>query len=435
MNKNINKPIWEDTVELKDFPSLDQDLKTDILVIGGGICGILTAYKLKNEGYNVVVVEANKIGDKITKRTTAFVSAFHDTLYQDLVKDLGFKKAKKYLKANLEAVKDFERLAKIYDFDYEKVSSCFYSKNDLELVNKEKETLEKMNYQAKFIKEIPLPINIVGGLEYPSQGQMNALKLLNCLSKELTIYENTKVIDIDKNLAKTEKNKIQASKIVTCTHFPIHNNLLYSMRMYQTRSYVLAIKYDKNLPSTYTDMEEGGLYFRKYKDFLIIGGNDIRTGNINDCYEKIKTFVKENFNDSKIEYYWANQDLVTLDNVAYIGKINSFSKDIYVATGFNLWGMTTSMISANIITDLIKGNKNKYEELYKPNRCMINKNLFINMAKFIKDEIGVNKKRCTHLKCVLNYNDCEKSYDCPCHGSRFSLDGEVLNDPADKNLK
>lgn len=435
MIENNNRPLWLDTTEMKSFSPLDKNIKTDILIIGGGLAGILTAHRLKEAGKEVVLVEANRLGMGITHRTTAFVSAQHDTMYQDLVNDLGFKKAKLYLEANLDAVHEYEKLAVNYDFDYQRVDSCFFSKDNLKRINQEIETLQKMNYEAKFVEKIPLPIPIVGGVVFPNQGQMNPLKLINQLCQNLTIFENTKIIDIDQNIAKTKDFAIKANKIIICTHFPIYNNLLYSTRMYQVRSYILGLAYGEELNEMYTDISEDGLYFRKYQDYLIIGGSDTRTGKIGEGFKNIKSFVDGAFPNAEIKYSWANQDLITLDNVPYIGKINSLNNNIFVATGFNLWGMTSSMISACLLSDIITGKKNRYEALYKPNRCMIKKRLFNNMAELIKDEMGVNKKRCTHLGCVLKYNSHEDSWDCPCHGSRFSAQGEVLNEPAHRNLK
>ncbi len=437
MNKKeaINKPIWLDTVEMNTFPSLTKDIKTDILVIGGGLGGILTAYKLKEAGFDVTLIEKKRIGMGITKGTTAFVSAQHDTMYQELVKKIGYKKAKLYLSANLEAIKDYENLAVLYDFDYENVDSCFYSKDNDVIIKQEIETLKKLEYNALYTDTIPLPIKITSGVVFSQQGQMNALKLINALTKNLNIYENTEAIEITNNVVKTKQHKIEAQKIIICTHFPIHNNIRYSMRMYQDRSYVVAIENNEKWKGLYTDVDSNRLYFRKYQDYLIIGGSDKRVGKEGDCYKKLKAFIDSNYPNQPVRYYWGNQDLVTLDNVAYIGKINACNSNMYVATGFNLWGMTTSMISANIIVDLVQDKKNKYEELYKPSRWMINKQLFSNMVEFIKNQFGINKKRCTHLNCILKYNECENTWECPCHGSRFTPGGEVLDDPAKEALK
>lgn len=435
MIENKNRPLWLDTVDIKSFPALDKNIKTDILIIGGGLSGVLTAHRLKTAGKEVVLVEASNLGGGITHRTTAFVSAQHDTMYQYLVKDLGFTKAKRYLEANIDAVHEYEKLSKEFDFDYQTVDSCFFSKDNLKCIKEEIDILHKMNFDAKFVEKIPLPIPIVGGVVFPNQGQMNPLKLINHLCQDLTIYENTKIIDINQNIAKTKDFVIKANKIIICTHFPIYNNILYSTRMYQVRSYVLGIEDNIDLKGTYTDISKDGLYFRKYHEYLIVGGSDTRTGKSGDGFKKVKSFVESNFPAQEIKYAWANQDLVTLDNVPYIGRINTFNNDLYVATGFNLWGMTSSMISACLLTDLITGKKNRYETLYKPNRCMLKKQLFNNMLELIKDEMGINKKRCTHLGCVLKYNAHEDSWDCPCHGSRFSSTGEVLNEPAHHQLK
>ncbi len=432
--KKNEKKLWPDTVRMPSFKKLDQNLKVDVVIIGGGICGILTAYKLKEAGYEVVVIEKEKIGLGVTERTTAFITAQHDTMYHELAKSIGLMKTKLYLEANLDAIKDYEELALNYDFDYERVDSCFFIKDNEEIINKEIEVLKKIGYNPSVTDKIPLPISISKGVVFHNQGQMNPLKLIKCLASELEIYENTEIIDFKNNVAKTRDYIIEAKKIVICTHFPIHNNLPYSIRMYQMRSFVVAIDYKDDLKGLYTDHDENGLYYRKYGDYLIIGGYDTRTGNHHDAFTNLEKHVKEYFPGSEIKYFWGNQDLVTLDNVPYIGYINSHNQDILVATGFNLWGMTSSMISANLIRDLVIGIKNKYAILYKPYRSMLNSNLLKNIGKIIANQIGLCKNRCSHLGCILKYNKAEKSWDCPCHGSRFDEEGNPINDPASKKL-
>lgn len=434
MEKNI--PLWEDIqrkeLDKKTFRQLDRDISVDVLVVGGGISGILCAYYLQKSNYNVCLCEKNKIGYGITKGTTAFVTAQHDTLYKDLIETIGKRKAKLYLDANLKAVKEYKELSEIYDFDYKTVDSCNYSLNDSIIVNKEYSALRSLGYNPKFVNQIPLPIKIKAGVVFPNQGQMNPLKLINELAKELTIYEDTEIIEIKETTAYTDKHKIRAKNIIIATHFPIVKNLGFSLKLYQERSYVITIKNKDELNGTYTEISDNGLYIRKYKDYLLIGGGDKKTGCEGDNYKKIYEFIEKNYSVDNITNYWGNQDCITMDGLPYIGLVKN---NIYVITGFNQWGMTQSLYGALIIRDLISKKENRFAWVFNPKRCIINKALFKHIKSVSKNLINFKKKRCTHLGCALRYNDTEKSWDCPCHGSRFTESGEVINGPAKKNLK
>lgn len=423
------KTIWNESVKTKKFPSLDKNLKTDVLVIGAGVTGILCGYELSKRNINYTIVEMDRIGSKTSKDTTAFLTIQHDTLYQDLIKKEGLIKAKEYLDLNLKALKKYERLSKIYDFDYESCSSVFFSK-DLELIKNEKKAYDDLNYESKIIEDIPFFENNVKGIKVFNQAVIHPLKLINELASNLNIYEETKIVKIKGNVAYTNKGiTINFNNLIIATHYPIINiSGLYILKLTQRRSYVATIK-DKSVDNTYCSIDEDGLYFRKYKDYLVIGGNDRDTKNFE--IHDFKKRIEDKFN-TKVIQIWSGQDTITLDGIPYIGRYSLFHNNYYVATGFNLWGFTWAMVSSFIIADMIE--KKKEYPLVNPRRNMCNKNLFINVINSTKHLLTIKKPRCKHLGCALKYNKKEHVWECPCHGSRYDKDGNVLDGPAQKKL-
>ena len=429
--------LWQDTVEFKSFPPLKSDLSVDVLVIGAGITGILCAYELKNRGYNCIIVEQDKIASKTTKDTTAFITAQHETLYQDIYNKRGLKKAREYLELNLKAIEKYKYLSTKYDFDYEECMSVMYDLNDSGIIKKEKEVLEKIGYFPKIVYDCPLNIGAIEGIAFESQATINPLKLVNELSKELTIFEQTKIVKINKRYCETEGgNKIYFNKLIIATHYPIYNKMgLYFTKLTQKRSYVVAIEIDERnneyFKNTYFGNADEDLYFRTYKNYLIIGGNDRDTSQ--ECIEDFKKRIEDKLINDEILYSWSGQDCITLDGIPYIGRHNLINKNIYVATGFNLWGFTWAMASSFILADMIEKNINC--ELTSPQRFVVNKKLFVNFKNSLKFLLRLGKPRCKHLGCSLVYNKFEHTWECPCHGSRYDYEGNVLDGPSPKNIK
>lgn len=428
----MEKSIWEDYSKQNSFDKLNKNIKTDVLIIGGGISGILCGYELTKRGIDTVIIEQNKVGSGITKNTTAFITAQHETLYQDLVDSIGYSKAKEYLELNLNAVDRYKSLGKKYDIDLEIVPSCLYTKKDFYKIDKEKQVLHNLGYNAKIIDKLPIDINSnVRGIVFENQVVINPLKLIYELSKELYIYENTKIIKLTKNKAYTKDNNIISFKhVIVATHFPfINRNGLYFMKMKQTRSYVGCIPY-KNIHGTFCSIDENDIYFRSYKDYLIIGGNDRQTSK--KCKNEFKHNISNLFKDCNIKYYYSNQDCTTIDKVPYIGRYDCIHSNWYVTTGYNLWGFTWAMASSIILAEMIC---NKEENsLVNPNRNFIKKELFNNIYNSCKNILNFKTPRCTHLGCKLNYNRIEKTWECPCHGSRYKEDGTLINGPAMKSI-
>lgn len=430
----MNKSVWSEHAKDFQFDSLKKDINCKVLVIGGGMAGILTAHYLKQKGVDVVVAEGKTIGDGITQKSTGVITAQHDTSYPALAKMHSKKSAAEYLEANLWAVEEFERLNEEFPCDFERKSSFMFSANHH--FCREANLLQSFGFKPELRSEIDLPIKIEQALEFPNMAQIHPLKLLYAVAKNLPIYENTFIRKVKGSTAYTSRGKIHAEHIVIATHFPfINTSGLFFAKMYQMRSYVVAFANTPQINGTYVDTSSQGLYFRNYGDLLLIGGSDHRTGTNGGGYKKIRDFAAVNFPQAVEKYAWATQDCMSLDGLPYIGRYGKRKRNIYVASGFNEWGMTGSLLSAAVLSDLIAGKENKYAGLFNPSRSLLRKQLFANLFTTLFNFLIPSVKRCPHLGCALKYNKRERSWDCACHGSRFLSDGKLVDNPAMKDAK
>ena len=262
------------------------------------------------------------------------------------------------------------------------------------------------------------------------------MKFVSEIGKGLNIYENTAAKGFDGNTVLTDKGKITASKIIVATHFPILNKHgSYFLKLYQQRSYVLALDNAPKLEGMYLDSAENGLSFRNYGDLLLVGGGGHRTGKKGGSWAELESFTARSIPGSKEICRWATQDCMTLDGVPYIGQYSKRTPNLYVATGFNKWGMASSMAASLILSDLVQGRENPYADIFSPSRTMLRPQLFINGLEAAVNLLTPTKPRCPHMGCALKWNPQEHSWDCPCHGSRFANDGSVLDNPATGDLK
>ncbi len=428
--------VWVDTVKKPQFDSLKGDTKTDVLIVGGGIAGILCAYKLHQAGVNYLLCEACEICGGVTPNTTAKITLQHGLIYDKLIRKYGIEKASLYLEANMKAINEYYELCKNIECDFTKIDAYVYSINDREKIEKEVMAYESIGYKAEFINDIPLPLAVSGAVKIKNQAQFHPLKFLYAIAKGLNIKEHTKVLELTPEYTLTNRGKIEADKIIIATHFPIINKHgSYYLKMYQHRSYEIALENASQINGMYVDESDKGMSFRNYNDLLLIGGGGHRTGKNGGNWKELKEFAKEYFPNANIKYQWATQDCKTLDDIPYIGQYSKNTPNLYVATGFNKWGMTSAMVAANILTDLVLGRKNTYTEVFSPSRSIIHPQLAINAFDSILGLITPTTPRCPHMGCALKYNRAEHSWDCPCHGSRFSYNGELINNPATDDIK
>lgn len=429
------RSLWKATASLPEFPELVGDVRTDVLIVGGGIAGILTAYLLHEKGVKYVLVEKGRICSGTTGNTTAKITFQHGLIYDKILKSDGTEAARKYLAANRAAFDKYAELCGKTDCDYEIKDNYVYSTDDRRKLEKEVEALEKIGYIADLCENVPLPVKTVGAVKFPDQAQFNPLKFLSSVAEGLNIYENTFVREMRGNTAVTDKGKIHADTVTAATHFPfINKHGSYFLKLYQHRSYVIALENAQDVNGMYVDECDTGLSFRNYEGLLLLGGGGHRTGKKGGNWAELRAFAAKKYPNSREKHFWATQDCMSLDGIPYIGRYSAKTHGFYVASGFNKWGMTGSMTAAMLLSDMILGKRNGFASVFDPSRSIVKPQLFINGAEAVCNLLTPSKKRCPHLGCALKWNEAERSWDCPCHGSRFTEYGRVLDNPANGDL-
>lgn len=428
--------IWTQTADAPHFPQLKGNIQTDVLVIGGGIAGILCAYMLKEQGVDYVLAEAGKICGGVTQCTTAKITVQHGLIYDRIIRKYGEDTARFYLQAQQRALQKYRILCREIPCDFKELDSFVYSRKDRVKIEREVAALNKIGCQATFADEVALPFGIAGAVCVKDQAQFHPIKLLYALAKHLRIYEHTRVLELRPDGAVTRHGVIKAKKIIVATHFPFLNKHgAYFLKLYQHRSYVLALKNAPHVHGMYVDEDKKGLSFRDCGDYLLLGGGSHRTGKKGGNWQELSEFAKSHYPTAQEVYRWATQDCMTLDDIPYIGLYSQNTPDLYVATGFNKWGMTSSMVSAMILTDLIQGRKNDFAEVFSPSRSILHPQFAVNAFESVWGLVRPTTPRCPHLGCALIYNAQERSWDCPCHGSRFDEKGKLIDNPATGDKK
>lgn len=427
-SKNINRPV---------FDKLKHDAKTNVLIIGGGMAGILCAYMLHKAGVNYILAESGEICGGITKNTTAKITFQHGIIYSKLIDMFGKEYAQMYLDANRAALDAFRRLCKDIDCDFKEQPAFVYSRTDRQKMQDEVSALGALGYKAELVSNTSLPFSVAGAVKADAQAQFHPLKFAFEISKDLNIFQNTKISQLTPEGSITEDGiMIFADRIIVASHFPfINKHGSYFLKMYQHRSYVLALKQAPSVNGMYIDDDIKGLSFRNYNGLLLLGGGSHRTGKKGGCWQELEKFAKQYYPNAKTVSRWATQDCMTLDGVPYIGNYSKRTQNMYVATGFNKWGMTSSMAAAMILKDAMIGAKNPYAPVFSPSRSILRFQLAANAAQAVINILTPTVPRCPHLGCALKYNKEENSWDCPCHGSRFTKDGRLLDNPATGDKK
>ena len=456
---------WNQTQEERKYPKLTQDIGADVAIIGGGLTGIQTAYLLANRGLKVAVLEKDKLCSGTTGGSTGKITSQHGILYKYL-KDLNGKDfAKKYYEANEQAKENIIKIInkEKIECDLERKNAYVFTEVEKEVqkIKEEVEYTKKIDISSQFVSEIDLPIDIYGAIKFENQAQFDPVKYVYGLSKCIIknggeIYENSKVLetveDDGKYIVMTKEGSVKAKHLVIATRYPIIRFPgYYFMKMYQSTSYALLV-------DTHTDLELDGYYinsetpvlsFRTVKtdgkNLLLAVGYDYKTGTeiIGNAFEYLKARIKNMYPEAEVLKTWTAEDCISLDKIPYIGDFSDIMDNCYVATGFNKWGITSSNIGAKIIADKILGNRNEYEDIFESSRLGIikNKGEVMNMIKEAGEGIilerikGKPTPTCTHLGCKLSWNPIEEVWECPCHGSKFTKRGFVIEGPAIENLE
>jgi len=428
--------IWQNGVHMPQFPKLEEDLHTDVLIIGGGLTGLLCAYKLRLAGVDCTLIEENRIIQGVSGRTTAKLTAQHGVIYSKLMKTFGPEKARLYWQANQDAIVEYRSLAEKVDFDFVPENNYIYVTGETEKLEGEMAACEKLGLPARWETSLLLPFPVTGAVCFPDQARFHPLKLGAYLAEGLRIYENTKALAFLGNRVQTPGGMITAERIIVATHFPLLNKHgSYFLKLYQQRSYVIALENAPRITGMYLDCEDNGLSVRSAGDYLLLGGGGHRTGKQGLGWKLPELAAETYYPQARIGARWATQDCMSLDGMPYIGQYSKVTPDLYVATGFQKWGMSTAMAAARILTDVILGKDDPYGGLFFPSRSMLHKQLLCNGVETTVNLLRPTTPRCPHLGCALHWNNAEHSWDCSCHGSRFDQNGKVLNNPATDDMK
>lgn len=490
---------WEEERKNHDlFEEIKEDKKVSVCIIGGGLTGLQTAYNLSDK-LDVVILEKDRICGSTSGKTTGKITSQHGVFYDYLIDSQSKEFAKMYLEANEKAIQNIKDIIEKEEIecDLEEESSYVFTKQEtkLDMIKNEQKAVDKLQKEkSDYVKEIELPTEISGAIEFKNQAQFHPLKYAYGLAKAIIkndgkIYENTKVTDIkrenEKYVVYANKNKVIADYVVLATRYPIMNVPgYYFLKMYQSTSYAMVFDAKKKLfYGMYISYETPNVSFRTIRDgdreLLLAVGYDYKTGTeeLRDGYQRLEVIVRKMYPDAEVLYKWTAEDCISLDKIPYIGQYSSIMKNLYIATGFNKWGVTSSNVAANIITDKILQKENKYEEIFKSTRIEpiknrqemgdmlkeANKSILLSRFKIPKEEldnikigegkiikidntkVGVYKSKtgeiykvkpiCTHLGCELYFNNIEKIWECPCHGSKFTYDGKSIEVPSNKDLK
>lgn len=428
--------IWKKDASLPEFPRLEGDLETDILVIGGGLAGLLCAWELSRAGVRCVLAEADRLCRGVTGNTTAKITSQHGLIYHKLLQTFGAEKAALYYQANQAALERYRTLCRELDCEFEEKDAFVYDTGNPKKLEKELSALERIGAEADFAEKLPLPFPTAGAVRFPRQAQFHPLKFAAFLCREPEIYEHTPVLEWDGRTWRTPHGRIRARKTIVATHFPFLNRHgAFFLKLSQHRSYVLALENAADVAGMYVSTRQNGLSFRNRQGLLLLGGGGHRTGKKGSGWTEPEAAAREFYPGARIRGRWATQDCMTLDGIPYIGQYSAGTPELFVATGFGKWGMTSSMVASELLRDLVLERENRFAPVFSPSRGMLHPKLAVNAAEAVWNLLTPTRPRCPHLGCALKWNPWEHSWDCPCHGSRFDADGHLLDNPATGDLK
>lgn len=474
--------LWELETNIPPRQTLPGPISAEAAVIGGGMAGLLTAWFLQERGVRTVVLEADRIGGGQTGRTTAKLTSQHGLRYAALIRDHGVERARLYAQANQWAIGAYRALAGSLkpDCGLEECPAFLYTCRDPRSLEREHSAARSLGLPARMTTDVELPFPVKAALVFDGQARFHPLRFLSALAERLTIYEKTKVLSVKGCRIETDRGAVTAEHIIFAAHYPFVNFPgWYFLRMHQERSFVVALENAQPLQGMYYGVDQPcGLSLRAAGKYLLLGGGSCRTG---DCraggqYAALEQAAGQYWSGCQVAARWSAQDCIPLDGVPYIGVFSPAAPNWYVATGFQKWGMTSSMVAARIISDLVCGVKNPWLSVFSPQRSALRASarqffsdslrsagglwrtaffrpdmelaallpgrggLVLRNGKKVgayRDENGelyLVSPKCPHLGCQLEWNPEEKTWDCPCHGSRFDFRGRLLDGPAQSDL-
>ena len=487
--------VWLATAPGTTYGSLDDDATTETVVVGGGIAGLTTATLLAEAGRDVVLLERDRIGGGVTGHSTAKVTSQHALQYASLERRHDRETARRYGQANQRAVEFVADRVEEGDVDCGLERRPAYtvtdSTDEVHTVRREVRAAQRAGLPATFVEDVEFD-DAVAGVRFADQLQFDPQRYLLALAEAFVdaggrLYEETRVTDVDGGApcrVATESGTVTADDVVVATHFPMLDRAGYFARQYPKRSYVLAVRA--------SDPPTGGMYYRPGETYLsartadidgetltLVGGQNHKTGQggrVVDRYRRLAETAREQFDVEEVVYRWSTQDYVSVDSVPYVGRLGAFASNVYAATGFGGWGMSNGTAAGLLLAGAITGRPQEWAPAFDPLRATVRasarefagenanvarrftgdwvEGLAATDDRLGRDEATVRRRGtdvvgvyrdedgdehvvdavCPHMGCLVRWNDGERTWDCPCHGSRFEVDGRVIDGPASEDL-
>jgi glycine/D-amino acid oxidase-like deaminating enzyme/nitrite reductase/ring-hydroxylating ferredoxin subunit len=488
--------IWHATAQREIYPALQHDLVVDVAIIGGGITGLTAAERLLRAGRRVALIEMREVGGGETGQTTAHLTELADTRYSVLESDFGVEGATLVGRTHREAIDHIGNLISAYGIQcgFERVPAYLYSehKKDLEWVRAELDAARRAGVWGEWALRIPLPF-AKGGARFPNQAQFHPLRYLWRLAEALArdglqIFEHTKavrVVEEDLCRVETEHGMIAAESVLVAANIPVNNWAVTIPSLPAYRTYAIAAPFDVDLEGLYWDSDDPYHYTRAQeidgRRMLIVGGEDHKVGTVvdtNQCFARLEEYLDDRFVTGPVEYRWSGQIIEPVDGLPVIGP-NLLQSRVYIASGYSGNGITWGTAAGTIVADMMLRKPTPYADLYSPTRFtplasakdfilenieypryfVLDRLTTLDVTAKSADDVPAGEGRivaidgekyalyrdargevralspvCTHMGCDVRWNQAERTWDCPCHGSRFSTEGHVLNGPAVRDL-
>lgn len=483
--------LWLDTAPATDYPALAARLAVDVVVIGGGIAGLTAASLLKEAGRTVAVLEAGRILQGVTGQTTAKITSQHGLIYDRLLQQVGEAKARAYAEANQAAIELIQHTvnARHVDCNFERTEAYTFAESaeDVEPLRREVEAALRLGLPASFVETTPLPFPVQGAIRFENQAQFHPVKYLQALARGIEgdgshIFENSAALRLaagEPCVVGTASGSITARDVIIATHYPFNDHSLYALRLSPHRHYLLGLRLEGAAPrGMFIDTQRRHslrVHGTGADEIVLAVGEGHTVGEGGDTrvhYQRLEQWARSVLPVASVEYYWSTQDHRSIDGVPYIGRASPLHGHVHVATGFGGWGMSNGTVAGLLLRDRILGRENPWAEVFDPMRLGLagvpalgrhalsvarhwmgdrlnlrtpavarGEGEIVSTAQghlaVYRDAAGVThalSATCTHMGCLVQWNSAETSWDCPCHGSRFGIDGKVLHGPAHKPL-